>query len=457
MIEVCSEESQPIEASKSVLSRLHQYQLNGVVFLLQSSSALLADEMGLGKTVQAATALAAIMKKGVSRALIVAPASLLANWMRELAVWAPELTVWRVRGKQRDRQAFYELPIPILVASYEQIRQDALDRVPLGRFDLVILDEAQRIKNRASATSLACRLLPRKRAWALSATPLENNRDDILSLLDFLDPPVDTSMSDQGIASRLSSLMLRRRKSEVRSELPPILIQDLEVELTPDQRLHYDEIWTAGFNHISKSRQTNDTAALLGIITKLKTICNFDEDSSRSSKLDVLQTIIEGSGASARIIIFSQFVQTLKWLAVRTKLPHDMIIGSMAEDAKELALTNFQSGISPRLLFVSLRAGGVGLNLGAASHVVLFDRWWNPAVEQQAIYRGHRFERDEPLHVIRFIVLDSVEEKIDAIIKRKAEIFTELVEEASGQSSHRLTRDELLEILSINSSRSTNE
>ena len=137
--------------------------------------------MGLGKTVQTSVALVLLMNacKDIRRALIVAPSSLTMNWMLELETWAPSLTVRRVQGDSCDREAFYLLPIPVLVSSYEQIRQDGLDRIPSNSFDLVILDEAQRIKNQHSTTALACRLLPRKRAWALSATPLENNTQDV--------------------------------------------------------------------------------------------------------------------------------------------------------------------------------------------------------------------------------------------------------------------------------------
>ena len=136
---------------------LHDYQWEGVAFLYRYRSALLADEMGLGKTVQAAVALAILLngKHGINRALIVAPGSLTTNWMMELATWAPSLTVRHVRGAVADREAFYLLPIPVLVSTYEQIRHDGLDRIPSGTFDIVVLDEAQRIKNRNSDTSLA--------------------------------------------------------------------------------------------------------------------------------------------------------------------------------------------------------------------------------------------------------------------------------------------------------------
>ena len=168
---------------------LRPYQQEGVSFLFRNSAALLADEMGLGKTIQAIIALRFLLRKpNIDRALIVVPASLGLNWQRELERWAPELVVRRLIGSQTNRLAYYELPIAVLIATYEQISVDALDRVPDGTFDIVILDEAQRIKNYAARTAFACRLLPRSIAWALTGTPIENSRSDLESIFAFLRP-----------------------------------------------------------------------------------------------------------------------------------------------------------------------------------------------------------------------------------------------------------------------------
>lgn len=437
------------ERELNVPDTLHEYQWDGVAFLYRSSGALLADEMGLGKTVQTAVALAILLHRhNVTRALIVAPASLTVNWMKEIAVWAPSITARRVTGNARAREAYYLLPIPVLVASYEQIRLDALDRVPEGTFDLVVLDEAQRIKNPDAATSFACRLLPRERAWALSATPLENDAGDVGSILRFLDPGARWLVSRSSMAEQLRTRMLRRRKAEVRSELPPVLTQDLEIELSDQQRTTYDDLWDQRAATIRSAMGDDPGMALLALITRLKIVCNYDADSRRSSKFDALRTIIEGAGQEARILVFSQFVKTLMWLSERLTIPHDLLTGSMAMDARYTAIAAFERSPSPRALLTSLRAGGVGLNLGAASHVVLFDRWWNPAVEVQAIYRAHRFDRELPLHVIRFLVVDTIEERIARILARKEELFDEIVESVE-MKHHRFTREELMDILEL--------
>ncbi len=439
------------EDQLGVPARLHDYQWEGVAFLYRSPSALLADEMGLGKTVQTAVALALLLngQSEVSRALIVAPASLTTNWMAELETWAPSLTVRRIQGTARDREAFYLLPIPVLVSSYEQIRHDGLYSIPSSTFDLVVLDEAQRIKNRDSATALACRLLPRKRAWALSATPLENDEEDVASILRFLDPSVGQSIPKARLSLKLESMMLRRRKSDVRAELPPVILQDVKLDLSAPQRERYDELWVNRAATVSAhADDKDDSAALLGLITRLKVICNFDAAANASSKLDALKAVSESTGKSARILVFSQFVETLRWTSGRIDFPHDLLTGSMSFTERQAAMGRFKNGPAPRLLLVSLRAGGVGLNLGEATHIVMFDRWWNPAVEIQAIYRAHRFERNEPLHVVRFLVTDSIEEHIAAILERKGYLFDKIIESAET-TAHRFTKKELMRILEL--------
>ena len=439
------------EEKLRVPALLHSYQWEGVAFLYRSQSGLLADEMGLGKTVQTAVALALLMygQRNVNRAIIVAPASLTTNWIEELEKWAPSLTVRRVQGDARNREAFYLLPIPVLVASYEQIRLDGLDRIPSNTFDLVILDEAQRIKNRASTTSLACRLLPRERAWALSATPLENDEADIESILGFLDPSIGQHLPRSTLDERLRSMMLRRKKSDVRGELPPVILQDLRIDLSLQQRNKYEDLWfsrTEAVGHNTSSG--NIVSALLGLITRLKIICNLDESTDTSSKWDALQNIFDQAGNSARILVFSQFVETLRWISERMELPHNLLTGSMPLTKRQTSMNAFKNSPTPRVLLVSLRAGGVGLNLGEATHVVLFDRWWNPAVEVQAIFRAHRFQRDEPLHVIRFLVADTIEERIAEILDRKESLFDNVIESVETESRS-FSRQEMMGILQL--------
>lgn len=438
------------EKELHVPASLHDYQWEGVAFLHKSRSALLADEMGLGKTVQTAVALALLLngRSEIARAVIIAPSSLTINWMTELATWAPSVTAWRVQGNAREREAFYLLPVPVLVASYEQIRTDGLDRIRSDTFDLVILDEAQRIKNKDSATALACRLLSRKRAWALSATPLENEEGDVASILAFLDPSKGQNLSSEDLTNNLVSMMVRRRKSEVRSELPPVIMQDLELELSDQQREQYDDLWADRAALVRNGDTQNVNAALLGLITRLKIICNYDISTETSSKFDAFKVISEGAGKEARILVFSQFVKTLRWISEKMDLPHDLLTGAMSLTERQTSIERFKSEETPRALLISLRAGGVGLNLGEATHVVVFDRWWNPAVENQAIYRAHRFDRSTPLHVIRFLITNSIEEHIAKILDQKELLFDEIIE-STETAEHRFTQEELMRILEL--------
>lgn len=437
------------ERQLGVPAPLHPYQWEGVSFLYRSTGALLADEMGLGKTVQTSVAIALLLEiaSDINRVLVVAPASLTLNWMEELSIWAPEVVARRLEGDVADRVALYTLPIPLLVASYEHVRIDGMDRIPQDAFDLVVLDEAQRIKDRNSATSLACRLLPRRRSWALSATPLENELADIATILAFLHPDFGPGKSRAAIDRKLEMSMLRRRKRDVRRELPPVIVQDIQIELSTEQRNRYNELWLNRFSYMGSSKR-DDVAAMLGLITRLKTICNRDEESGTSTKLDALQALLSAAGESARIIVFSQFVKTLEWVSERLAIHHELLVGAMDMHERQAAIERFRSGQTPRLMLISLRAGGVGLNLGEASHIVLFDRWWNPAVENQAIYRAHRFDRSDPLHVVRFVVRQSIEERIASILDEKAELFDDVVE--STQATARpFRRSELLRILEL--------
>ena len=199
-------------------SPLREYQWEGVSFFMRSESALLADEMGLGKTVQTAVALSLMLKEPqINRVLVVVPASLRLNWKREIGKWAPEIHCMIVTGNQKDRLAYYCLPIPILIASYEQIQIDVGMLYPCVRFDIVVLDEAQRIKNAGSSTSLACKLLPRDRSWALTGTPVENKPEDLVSIFSF----VRRGLISKGLPlfevhERISPFFLRRNKRKMK-------------------------------------------------------------------------------------------------------------------------------------------------------------------------------------------------------------------------------------------------
>lgn len=419
----------------------------------QSRHSTTTDGRRTGKTVQACVALHLALKEvGCDRALIVAPTALTLNWERELAYWAPALTVRRLRGSRSDREVCYKLPIPVLVASYEQVRLDIDQIGDDRRFDIVVLDEAQRIKNAESDTAFACRKLPFGRAWALTGTPVENSVNDLLSIYRFLSPALlHSGLSRAEVHNRIRPFFLRRRKTDVLPDLPPMIVQDLPLELEGAQREAYDAAWDGRMS----LAQGGDDGSIFALITRLKQLCNFEPLSGESVKLESLRVIAESlAEAEDKLLVFSQYVETLEWLSARLKVPHDLYHGQMAEAVRDRALAVFEKEPGPRALLVSLRAGGVGLNLNSASTVVLYDRWWNPAVENQAIQRAHRFGRNKPLQVVRFLVTDSIEERIDALLREKQTIFEQYVEQAENATVRLFSRNELRRLLDLPAERS---
>lgn len=437
------------------LSKLREYQWTGVKFLLDRQSALLADKMGLGKTVQTAVAILGLVKlRNARRILIVCPSSLCLNWEREIEAWTPDVSVRRVKGNADDRKAHFWIPFKVWVASYEQVRLDIefLSREP--KYDLVVLDEAQRIKNSHTSLALACRQIPRVSAWALSGTPIENKPDDLISIFAFLKPGLlHSAMTINDIHQNIAPYFLRRDKSEVLKELPPIVVQDLSLDLLDQQREAYDEEWANGRERIRNSKGAFGAADLLAQITKLKLICNFEPSSVESCKLSALATIIESLKEDrGKILVFSQYVDTLRKIHFSLKdIPSAIFHGGLSADERAKAVSVFENSPGPTALLISLKAGGVGLNLGSASVVVLFDRWWNPAVEAQAIQRAHRYGRQNPLQVIRFLVADTIEERIQRILDDKTRIFNRYIEDAETAEVAPFTQHDLIRILGLES------
>jgi len=448
-----SEEHQILSAELWLPSTLRPYQWEGVDFLLRNDAALLADEMGLGKTVQTIIALRILLRNSISkRALVICPNALAYNWQREFATWAPNLPTRRLMGTAEDRLATYQLPVQVLIATYEQIRADALDMGADIHFGVVILDEVQRIKNRHSQSALACRLLRHSRAWVLTGTPLENSLEDLVSIFIFLSPGlVDSGMPPCEVHHRIGQHFLRRRKKDVLNEIPPIIVQDMLLELTGAQEAAYTDLWLSRHAQARRDGIPASDGAMLALITRLKQLCNYDATSGDSAKLEALSVLLEEcSGPEDKVIIFSQYVQTLRFISKHLYFfPHDIYTGEQSKEEKERVLARFRRQPGPRALLMSLRAGGVGLNIQEASTVVLFDRWWNPAVEDQAIQRAHRFGRDRPLHVVRFLVADTIEERIETILKEKRSAFERYVESAENAPSRPFAREDLRRILEL--------
>ena len=298
------------------------YQLDGIAFLYPRHEALLADEMGLGKTMQAVVAIRLLAhQRQLRRVLLVCPKPLVTNWLREFAQWAPELPVAAIAGGPVRRQWFWrESSDLVTIANYEAIVRDCSDVCdPANRYDLVVLDESQRIKNLSSTTNEVIRSIPRCRSWALTGTPIENSVTDLVGIFEFVAPGrLNSKMKPRAIGRAVSDHVLRRTKDQVLSDLPPRLFRDADIELTPEQAESYRLAEDEGVVHLRELGRELTIQHVFDLILRLKQICNFDPLTGVSSKLERLEADLEECAASGRkAIVFSQWVQSLTELKSR--------------------------------------------------------------------------------------------------------------------------------------------
>ena len=390
------------------------FQLDGVRVLLESRRLLLADDMGLGKTLQVIVALRVLFLSGeIQSALVIAPAGVLTQWRRELLKWAPDLRAMVIRGSPSERGWQWNTPVQVAIVSYDTLRADFSESIhsPMGRrsWDVVVADEAQRIKNR-NPTSQTVKGLRRQRSWALTGTPLENSEEELASIMEFVDAGTPDSPRRYGpglaLRQRHRELQLRRRKTEVLADLPPKTVAKLSVELAPAQRRSYDRAEREGIVHLRQLGRDVRVAHVLELISRLKQICNADPETGESSKFEDMQGRMEALTAGGnRAIVFSQYVTPEFGVdaaaeALRSFRPLTFT-GSHSQDERRDIIDRFRRNDQHKALVVSLRAGGVGLNLQEASYVFHLDRWWNPAVERQAEDRAHRYGQTVPVHRVQ--------------------------------------------------------
>ncbi len=475
------------------------YQFEGVAFLYPRHAAILADEMGLGKTMQAITAVRLLLRRGeVNNVLLICPKPLVSNWQREFAQWAPEVTVMVIEGDRARRAWQWQLPdISVRIANYELLcrdrdlledtgnafgpakrksrrgsRQRSRKAEPDGQisageafsledsaapaqcvdFDLVLLDEAQRVKNRSGATSQVARSIRRRRSWALTGTPVENSPEDLVGIFEFLAPGfLSPDLKPGRMGRTVRDYVLRRTKDTVLTDLPPKLFRDAELELTPEQRGTYDLAENDGIVHLNELGGSLTIQHVFELILRLKQICNFDPASGASSKLERLAADLEEVADSGRkAIVFSQWVGTLKRLTKRLRRFGPLEYhGKIPSKQRDGVIEQFRNDPSRHVLLMSYGAGSVGLNLQFAGYVFLFDRWWNPAVEDQAINRAHRIGADGPVTVTRFLMLGTIEERINRILEEKRELFDTIFSSATGSGKRSLSHDELFGLFDL--------
>jgi SNF2 family DNA or RNA helicase len=326
--------------------------------------------------------------------------------------------------------------VTILLANYELLVRDAeaFGGQP-PQFDLVILDEAQRIKNRDSRTATTARDIPRRRSWALTGTPIENRPEELASLYEFMEvvPPRATPDLRQ-LTALARKFILRRTKDLVMKDLPPRLDRDEYLELAPAQRLAYDTAEREGVVQLDELGESISIQHVFELVLRLKQITNFDPLTGESAKLERVEADMEEIAASGgKAILFSQWTGCIDWLEKKLARFHPLIYhGKVPTHKREPILKQFKDDPQASLLMMSYATGAVGLNLQFAGYVFLFDRWWNPAIEDQAINRAHRIGQKSQVIVTKFISKDTIEERINRVLEEKRRLFATVLGEGDA-------------------------
>ena len=433
------------------------YQLDGIAFLFPRYTAVLADEMGLGKTMQAISTIRLLLCSGeIRNVLLICPKPLVSNWLREFALWAPEIPVAAIEGNAATRQFQWTSPdIAVKIANYELLMRDREVVLDADQhFDLVMLDEAQRIKNQRNSTSVIVRKISRTRSWALTGTPVENSPEDLVGIFEFLSPGfLRSEMPMPVIAKATRDHMLRRTKDMVLDDMPPKLYRDADLELTPEQWATYEKAEREGVVQLENLDEQLTIQHVFELVLRLKQICNFDPATGSSAKLERLVADMEEVAACGhKAIVFSQWVDSIDLMrpALERFGPLEYH-GRVPHKQREGVIQQFKEDPSKHVILMSYGAGSVGLNLQFCRYVFLFDRWWNPAIEDQAINRAHRIGAAGSVTVTRMMMTGTIEQRIASVLDQKREMFDELFADSRAPASAGLSREEIFGLFNLRS------
>ena len=487
----------PLEAPAGLDATLRDYQRQGFTWLAELTGAglgaCLADDMGLGKTITLIALHLHRQQRGLARGatLVVCPASLMGNWETEINRFAPGIPVRRFHGSSRSLAPTGStgstcstgsadvVDHGFVLTTYGTMRRDHRTLAGVA-WDLVVADEAQHIKNATSSTARNLRTIESRCRVALTGTPVENNLTELWAILDWATPgllgsrnafrkvwaaPIESG-ADPGVARRFAQLvepfLLRRRKSDpgIAPELPAKTETDHVVGLTREQVVLYEALVRESMDRIERADETTRRGLVLALLTGLKQICNHPAHylrqaggrlAGRSEKLDLcdelLGTILSENGS---VLVFTQYVAMARLLErhlAEASIPTLFLHGGTPVRAREQMVRAFQDGAAPVFL-LSLKAGGTGLNLTRADHVIHFDRWWNPAVEDQATDRAHRIGQTRAVQVHRLLSEGTIEHRIGQLLQRKRSIAEAVL--GSGEVAlTELTDQELRELVTL--------
>ncbi|MFC6159276.1 DEAD/DEAH box helicase [Kribbella jiaozuonensis] len=473
-----AEEPAPFTDPVGLRATLRDYQRRGVAWMAQLANlglgGCLADDMGLGKTIQVIALHLQLERRGPT--LVVCPSTLLGTWEREFERFAPDVPTRRYHGAGRTLSDI--APDEVVLTTYGVVRQDhrVLGEVAWG---LVVADEAQHAKNPLSRTARALRTLPSATRIALTGTPVENRLSELWSILDWSAPgllgtldrfrhdvavPVER-FHDEEATARLARVtrpfLLRRKKSDpgIAPELPQKSERDVVVPLTVEQATLYQAVAKETLAKIEEAEGIARRGLVLSLLTQLKQVCNhpaqflhepgpLERRSGKLAALDELLDVILSEGES--VLIFSQYVEMCRLieahLAAR-QIKSLFLHGGIGVKKREQLVQEFQAGEAPVFL-LSLKAGGVGLTLTRATHVVHYDRWWNPAVEDQATDRAYRIGQDRPVQVHRLVTENTLEDRISTVINAKRDLADAVVGSGEAWLSE-LSDSELTELVEL--------
>ncbi len=468
-------EVQPPEHLKATLRPYQQSGFQWLNYLEQVRwGGILADDMGLGKTIQTLTFMEYYkIQNGKIRALVVCPTSLMYNWKNEIAKFTPSLSMYIHHGGSRLKADLNSEDNDVIITTYGTLRSDIKQFTEIA-FDYVVLDESQAIKNPSSKIAKAVCLLEAKNKLCLSGTPLQNNTFDIFAQMNFLNPgmlgsidffkhefavPIDKfgeKIQKDHLRKLLFPFILRRTKEQVAKDLPEKQESILYCEMGAEQRKIYD-----GYRNDYRARilglvdsigiNKSQLTILQGLM-KLRQICDSPailKEEERlpnvSVKIDELTREIAENISNHKALIFSQFLGMLALIKDKLNemgIVYEYFDGSSTINEREKAITNFQNDEKCRVFVISLKAGGVGLNLTAADYVYIVDPWWNPAVEQQAIDRTHRIGQTKNIFAYRMICTETVEDKIIQLQEKKKSLARDLISDEESFVK-KLTRDDI--------------